>query len=153
MQFYKMQNVTAELACVLKSLNLVLTNWQVSPTKALLEWDSRTWRQSVIGCLQCDTTGAGRESCNSWRESNLLQGNWVIYTKGDIFPPQRNGTLSRYIKLWVAHALGMPGTFCPPPNWTETANKRSRHASRLVRHARAVMHVGIANPQCRGKRS
>ena len=27
------------------------------------------------------------------------------------------------------------------------------HASRHVRHARAVMHVGIANPRCRGKRS
>ena len=26
-----------------------------------------------------------------------------------------------------------------------TAGKRSRHASRHVRHARAVMHVGIAN--------
>ena len=26
-----------------------------------------------------------------------------------------------------------------------TAGKRSRHASRHVRHARAVMHAGIAN--------
>ena len=28
----------------------------------------------------------------------------------------------------------------------ETASKRSRHASRHVRHARAVLHVGIPNP-------
>ena len=30
---------------------------------------------------------------------------------------------------------------------------KSRHASRHVRHARAVMHVGIAYPRCRGKHS
>ena len=38
-----------------------------------------------------------------------------------------------------AHAPGMPGIFSPP------AGKRSRHASRHVRDARAVMHAGIAN--------
>ena len=34
-----------------------------------------------------------------------------------------NGAPIRYVKLWVAHAPGMPGTFCPPPG------ERSRHAS------------------------
>ena len=34
-----------------------------------------------------------------------------------------------------------------------TANQRSWHASRHVRHARAVMHVGIANPRWWWKRS
>ena len=43
----------------------------------------------------------------------------------------------------------MPGTFSPTPTSKETTIKRSRHASRHVRPARAVMHVGIANP--RGK--
>ena len=43
--------------------------------------------------------------------------------------------------------------FSPPPTSKETASKRSRHASRHVRHARAVMHVGIAYPRWRGKRS
>ena len=43
-------------------------------------------------------------------------------------------------KIAGAHAPGMPGTFSP-----FTAGKRSRHASRHVRHARAVMHVGIVN--------
>ena len=51
------------------------------------------------------------------------------------------------------HATGMPETFSPPPTSKETASQRSRHASRHVRHARAVMHVGIANPRWRGKRS
>ena len=43
--------------------------------------------------------------------------------------------------------------FPPPPTSKETAGWRSRHASRHVRHARAVMHVRIAYPQWRGKRS
>ena len=45
----------------------------------------------------------------------------------------------------------MPGTFSPPPISKETASELSRHASRHVRHARAVMHVGIAKPRWRGK--
>ena len=63
------------------------------------------------------------------------------------------GPLNRYVKLRVAHASEMLGTFSPPPISKETANERSRHASRLVRDALAVMHAWIANPRCRGKRS
>ena len=33
-----------------------------------------------------------------------------------------NGPLARYVKLWVAHAPGMPGTFTPPPTSNETAS-------------------------------
>ena len=65
----------------------------------------------------------------------------------------RNGPLTRYAKLWVAHAPGMPGTFFPPPTSKETASQRSRYASRHVSDARAVMHVGIANSRWWGKRS
>ena len=43
--------------------------------------------------------------------------------------------------------------FPPPPISKETASLRSRHASRHVRDARAVMHVGIAYLRWRGKRS
>ena len=32
-----------------------------------------------------------------------------------------NGPLTRYLKLLVAHAPGMPGTFSPPPISKETA--------------------------------
>ena len=63
------------------------------------------------------------------------------------------GSLTRYVKLRVEQAPGMPGTFSPPPTSKETAGYRYRHASRHVRDARAVMHVGIANPRWRGKRS
>ena len=64
-----------------------------------------------------------------------------------------HGPLTRYVKLRVAYAPGMPGTFSPPPTSKETTCELSRHASRHVRHARAVMHIGIANPRWRGKRS
>ena len=47
----------------------------------------------------------------------------------------------------------MPGQISPPPTSKETASLRFRHASRHVRHARAVMHVGIANPRWREKHS
>ena len=43
-------------------------------------------------------------------------------------------------KIEVCACAGNAGNVFPA-----TAGKRSRHASRHVRHARAVMHVGIAN--------
>ena len=57
------------------------------------------------------------------------------------------GPITRYGKLGVAHAPGMPGMFSPPSTSKETVIQRSKHASRHVRQARAVMHVGIANPR------
>ena len=48
---------------------------------------------------------------------------------------------------------GNAGNVSPPPTSKETASKRSRHASRHVRYARAMLHVGIAYPRGRGKRS
>ena len=66
-------------------------------------------------------------------------------------PTPLHGPLTRYVKLRVAHAPGMPGTISPPPTSKETAGKRPRHASRHVRHERAGMHVGIANPWWREK--
>ena len=64
-----------------------------------------------------------------------------------------HGPLTRYVKLQVAHAPGMPGTFSSSPIINETASKRSRHPSRHVRRARVVMHVGITNPRWPVKRS
>ena len=63
------------------------------------------------------------------------------------------GPLARYVKLRVAHAPGMPGTFSQPLTSKKTASYRSRHASRHMRDARSVTHVGMAKPQRRGKRS
>ena len=33
-----------------------------------------------------------------------------------------HGPLTRYVKFWVAHAPGMPGTFSPPLTWKDTAS-------------------------------
>ena len=38
-------------------------------------------------------------------------------------------------------------SFSPPLTSKETASQRSRHVSRQVRDARAMMHVRIANPR------
>ena len=64
-----------------------------------------------------------------------------------------NGPLTRYVKLRVAHAPGIPRTFSPPLTSKESASWRSPHASQHVRGACAVMHVGIANPRWWGKLS
>ena len=45
----------------------------------------------------------------------------------------------------------MPGTISPPRTSKETACEQFRHASRHVRHARALMDVRIANPRWRRK--
>ena len=44
-----------------------------------------------------------------------------IWSHTDICPSiVSSGSLTRYVKLWVAHALGMPRTFSPPPTSKET---------------------------------
>ena len=50
-----------------------------------------------------------------------------------------NGPLTRYVKLSMRMRRKCRDVFLA------TAGKRSRHASRHVRDARAVMHAGIAN--------
>ena len=66
-----------------------------------------------------------------------------------------HGPLTRYGKLRVTHAPGMPETFSPP--WLQRKPQVSdlcMHHSTCVTHvclARAMMHVGIANPWWRGK--
>ena len=53
-----------------------------------------------------------------------------------------HGPLTTYVKLRVARAPGMPGTFFPPPTSKETAS-----------YACAMMHGEIADPRWQGKRS
>ena len=84
---------------------------------------------------------------HSWFESSFVE----IKGRSSCINNIHHGPLTRYVKFWVAHAPGMPGTFSTPPTSKETASLRSRHASRHVRDARAVMHVGIANTRWRGR--
>ena len=90
-----------------------------------------------------------------WWEFLLLERWSVCWNEAEVQLPYRyktgNGPLARYVKLRVVHAPGMPGTSSPPPTSNEVASWRSRHASRHVRHARAVMHFGIAKRRWWGK--
>ena len=90
---------------------------------------------------------------NGWVMSNNSPLPETRLTQIHVAIWRHYGPLTRYKKLQVAHAPGMPGTFSPPPISKETTSQRSRHASRHVRQARAVMHVGIAYLRWRGKRS
>ena len=64
-----------------------------------------------------------------------------------------HGPLARYVKLWVAHAPGMPGTFSPPPRVSDPD----------MHHGTCVTHVPWCMPgslisyflwnRWRGKRS
>ena len=93
-------------------------------------------------------------SCWWFVTSSRLYG---VTVRGDFIPGSRvhhsNGPLTRYAKLRLAHAPGMPAMFSPPPWVSDPA------ASRHARDARAVMHAEIAYWRCflwsrwRGKRS
>ena len=81
------------------------------------------------------------EHLESSRYQSCATGSTVSY-RYDSFSAA-NGPLIKYVKLRLAHAPGMPETFSPSLTSKETASWPSR----------AVMHVGIANSQWRGKRS
>ena len=82
----------------------------------------------------------------------FLQSSFVIsHWRFSQMPDMPNGPLNRNVKLQVAHALGMTGTFSPPLTSKETTSKRSRHASRHVRHALDLPRWHsrrMRNPQC-----
>ena len=77
--------------------------------------------------------------------------NIPYYLAGPYGPA--HGLLTRYVKLQLRMHRECRERFPPPPISKETDSWRSRHASRHVRDARAVMHVGIAHLRWRGKRS
>ena len=59
---------------------------------------------------------------------------------------------SYQIRKIVGCACGNTGNIFPATDYKESTSKRSRHASRHVRHARVMMHVRLANPRWHGKR-
>ena len=56
-------------------------------------------------------------------------------------------------KIADCACAGNAGDVFPATDFKGNCGLASRHASRHVCHARAVMHDGIANPRWRGKRS
>ena len=78
---------------------------------------------------------------------------WVVHTSyTGWYYKAAHGPLTRYVKLQVAHAPGMPGTFSPAADF-KGYRKLAIPACITARDARAVMHVGIAYLRWRGKRS
>ena len=65
----------------------------------------------------------------------------------------RYGPLTRNVKLWVAHAPRMPGTFSPPPR----VNDPGMHHGTCVTHVPWCMPGSLTSgflwSRCRGKRS
>ena len=80
-----------------------------------------------------------------WRISNAntLRLGWVFFTSTHRYIPKnytqcsRYGPLTRYVKLRVAHAPGMPGTFFPPPRVSDPA----------MHHGTCVTHVPWCMPR------
>ena len=102
--------------------------------------------------------------CGTVASTNIIikgPGKFTMKDKDKSITPKQitanlepyHGPLARYVRLRVAHATGMPGSFSLPRTSKENASKRSWYASRHVLHVRAVMHAGIADPWRRGKRS
>ena len=64
-----------------------------------------------------------------------------------------HGPLARYVNFGLRMRREWQERFLHHRLQTKPLVRRSRHASRHVRHTRAVIHVEIANPRWRGKRS
>ena len=125
-------------------------------TVYLTSWPRRCWIWTYNKIICCVINIKLSRFYQNHVEPTQLSSTWSLLFATYIYIHLcllTNGPLTRYPKLRVAHAPGLPGTFPPPPTSKETASKRSRHASRHVCDARAVMHVGIANPGWRGKHS
>ena len=75
-----------------------------------------------------------------WRHYNGSEGPPVWWMSTQCFMHIMNsvshGPLARYVKLWVAHAPGMPGTFSP----------LSRVSDPDMRHGTCVTHVPWCMP-------
>ena len=57
---------------------------------------------------------------------------WILENTDDTNPT--HGPLTRYVKLRILHALGMPGTLSPPPTSTETASDPGIYHDTCVTH-------------------
>ena len=98
---------------------------------------------------------------NSWIVSHWwLKGScWISFqhSMGIWYLPwsdDSHGPLARYVKLWVTHAPGMPGTFF----FRHRLRRKTLVSDHDMHHGTSVthvplMHVGIAKLRWRGKRS
>ena len=65
-----------------------------------------------------------------------LTNSWINLEHPDDYSSWSHWPLTRYVKLRVAHALGMPGPFSPPP----------RVSDRDMHHGTCVTHLSWCMP-------
>ena len=85
------------------------------------------WWHIVIlestGVSPCSDTFTWNPCLSRWNTNEILSGRGLLFSGKKSQPwaiicrylfTTYHGPLARYVKLWVAHAPGMPGTFFPP---------------------------------------
>ena len=123
-------------------------------------WDNKTYRRDkVVGSLWntlCDSfikvAGITMAKLHNWKK--LYSHRYFLYALRSVKrvvrtanqtlpfwclgwnilrkPCQNHGPLTRYVKLQVAHAPGMPGTISPPP--TSLVSDTVMHHGTCVKH-------------------
>ena len=125
----------------LPSVKMTSDLWKIDSSTILWPLTSRLW---------CHNAGARELSDNHTLQCMTTPSLIGSQPSVALFV---NGPLTRYVKLRVAHAPGMPGTFSPPP----------RDSDPDLHHGTCVTHVPCCRPgsltsgflwsQWRGKRS
>ena len=64
-----------------------------------------------------------------------------------------HGPLARYVKLWLVHAPGMPGTFSSPPPVSDPDMHHGTCATHVLWCMPGLLTSGFRWSKCRGKRS
>ena len=126
MMCFRSMSSISDILCKIRPINYIHLLSLLSLPLSLCHGLHTIWPKLVV--VGCDSIKINF--------AHILR-NWFTWT-------------TRHVKLRAAHA---PGTFSPPPTSKETGSQWSRQASQHVRDARAVMHVGIANPRGWGERS
>ena len=140
------------------SVNCIL-GWRRSSRRDLMK--SRGTSSALYSDVTWEHCVSNRRELDCWIKGHfigLLWGKttcdrWISFTKGQQRRKRFHGPLTRYVKLQVAHAPGMPGTF----------PRTSRVSDPDMHHCTCVMHVpccmpgsltsGVLWSRCRGKRS
>ena len=93
------------------------------------------------------------DTCNKTENLSLLSSLFFFYITWTVITSFTPWASFQPHYVAGSACAGNAGNISPSATSKATASKRSQHASRHVHHARAAMHIEIANPRWRGKRS
>ena len=99
-------------------------------------------------------TGTRQSATYKMPQPRLFSMTWIVSRKVHItIQAINNGPLARYVKLWVTHVPGVPGTFSPPPQVSDP----DMHHGTCVTHVPWWMPGSLTSDflwsRWRGKRS